>query len=133
MGSPPWAFHTPTQRTISIPTQALAKRTLAGKAYDFNFIDPAFRLQKRIFLKSNRTAALRSCCAAVNFGSSCELAYDPFPAGLGAGGCAGSSVACSGFLAMRHRGLSQCSGVGGTFGDPDLMTRQLLGVAGSCW
>lgn len=61
--------------------------TLAGNARDFNFIAPASILQKHAFLKSNKTAAPRSCCAAVNVRSSRELVYDPFRQGWVPGPC----------------------------------------------
>lgn len=75
-----------------------------------NSVDAAFMLQRHALLKPNKTAAACSCCATVNFRSSCELLYNPFRQGWVLG-CVVFSVACSGFLAVKHRGFSQCSGV----------------------
>lgn len=74
-----------------------------------NSIDTAFMLQRHVLLKPDKTAAPCSC-ATVNFRCSCELVYNPFWQGWVLG-CVVFSVACSGFLAVKHRGFSQCSGV----------------------
>lgn len=114
--------------TISIPTQASAKATLAGSACDFNFTDPTFILQKHVFLKSNKTAAPHSCCAAVNFRSSSELDFDPCWQGWGPGLCGllGCMLWIPGHAAQRGGVCMPVQWGGGTLGGPDLLTWQLL-------